>query len=156
MKEVVNINELAKVVAVLKANGKRIVTTNGCFDILHKGHVSILQAAKEMGDVLIVGLNSDDSVRKLKGASRPINNENDRAAVLAALKSVDFVTIFTEDTPVEFLKAVKPDIHVKGADYSKDKLEETPVVEAAGGKVVLLPITKGLSTTSIVDKIQDG
>lgn len=134
----------------LKADGKRLVSTNGCFDILHVGHVRILEQAKQFGDVLVVGINSDVSVRNLKGPSRPINEERDRAAVLAALKSVDYVTIFGEQTPVEFLKLLQPDVHVKGADYSPEQLAETPVVEQYGGRVEILPLVAGHSTTSIL------
>lgn len=137
----------------LKTKGKTIVTTNGCFDILHVGHVRILQEAKSLGDVLIVGLNSDESVQKLKGPSRPINNQADRAELLAALACVDYVTIFGEDTPVEFLHLVKPHVHVKGADYTPDQLAETDVVESHGGKVKILKLVPGRSTTALVAKI---
>lgn len=139
----------------LKAQGKIIVTTNGCFDLLHVGHVRILKAAKSLGDILIVGINSDDSVRQLKGPARPITEENDRAEILMSLSCVDYVTIFSEDTPVEFLREVKPDIHVKGSDYSPDTLAETPVVENNGGKIVILELVPERSTSSIVSRIQD-
>lgn len=138
----------------LKAQGKRIVTSNGCFDLLHVGHVRILKAARALGDILIIGINSDESVRKLKGPARPINSELDRAEVLASLEAVDYVTIFGEDTPVEFLKAIKPDIHVKGSDYTADQLAETPVVESFGGIVKILELVPGKSTTSIVSRLQ--
>lgn len=137
----------------LKDAGKRIVSTNGCFDILHVGHVRILEQAREFGDVLVVGINSDASVRVLKGEKRPINAELDRAEVLAALKSVDYVTIFGEQTPVEFLKLLQPHIHVKGADYKPEQLEETPIVEQYGGRVEILPLVPNKSTTSVVDRI---
>lgn len=137
----------------LKDAGKRIVSTNGCFDILHVGHVRILEQAREFGDVLVVGINSDTSVRVLKGEKRPINAELDRAEVLAALKSVDYVTIFGEQTPVEFLKLLQPHIHVKGADYKPEQLEETPIVEQFGGRVEILPLVPNKSTTSVVDRI---
>jgi glycerol-3-phosphate cytidylyltransferase len=137
----------------LKDAGKRIVSTNGCFDILHVGHVRILEQAREFGDVLVVGINSDASVRVLKGEKRPINAELDRAEVLAALKSVDYVTIFGEQTPVEFLKLLQPHIHVKGADYKPEQLEETPIVEQFGGRVEILPLVPNKSTTSVVDRI---
>ncbi len=146
---------LSRLCQSLKAQGKRLITTNGCFDILHVGHVRILQAARALGDALIVGINSDESVRKLKGSGRPINGELDRAEVLAALKCVDYVTIFGEDTPVEFLRAVKPDIHVKGSDYTADQLAETPVVEGFGGQVKILDLVPGKSTTAIVSRIQN-
>lgn len=137
----------------LKDAGKRIVSTNGCFDILHVGHIRILEQAREFGDVLVVGINSDASVRVLKGEKRPINAELDRAEVLAALKSVDYVTIFGEQTPVEFLKLLQPHIHVKGADYKPEQLEETPIVEQFGGRVEILPLVPNKSTTSVVDRI---
>lgn len=145
--------ELSALSQQLKAAGKRVVSTNGCFDILHVGHVRILEQAKTFGDVLVVGINSDVSVKKLKGDSRPINEERDRAAVLAALKSVDYVTIFGEQTPVEFLKLLQPDVHVKGADYKPEQLAETPVVEQFGGRVEILPLVAGHSTTSTVARI---
>jgi glycerol-3-phosphate cytidylyltransferase len=138
----------------LRKQGKRIISTNGCFDILHVGHVRILKQSKELGDVLVVGINSDASVKKLKGEDRPINNQDDRAELLSSLECVDIVSIFDEGTPVEFLKVVKPDIHVKGADYKPQDLEETPVVESFGGKVKILPLVPQKSTTSLVEKIR--
>lgn len=137
----------------LKDIGNRIVSTNGCFDILHVGHVRILEQARKFGDVLVVGINSDASVRQLKGEKRPINTALDRAEVLAALRSVDYVTIFDEQTPVEFLKLLQPHIHVKGADYKPEQLAETPVVEQFGGRVEILPLVPNKSTTSVVDRI---
>jgi rfaE bifunctional protein nucleotidyltransferase chain/domain len=137
----------------LKDNGKKIVSTNGCFDILHVGHVRILQQSKALGDILVVGINSDASVRKLKGETRPINNEEDRGEVLAALECVDYVCVFGEDTPVEFLKVVQPNIHVKGSDYKPEDLEETPIVRSFGGDVKILPLVPNKSTTSVVAKI---
>ncbi len=146
--------ELARVAEELRAAGKRIIVTNGCFDILHVGHVRVLDAARQLGDVLIVGLNSDESVRKLKGPTRPVNNEIDRAEILANLRSVDFVTVFTEDTADELLKAIKPDIYAKGADYNVSNLPETKTVESFGGQIRLLELVPGKSTTNIVGKIQ--
>ena len=134
--------------------GQKVITTNGCFDILHVGHVRVLNQARAEGDVLFLGLNCDESVKRLKGADRPINNENDRGELLANLISVDYVYIFTEDTPIEFLKLVKPDIHVKGADYTSEQLAETPIVESFGGKIKLLPLVPQRSTTSLVQKIK--
>lgn len=147
--------EVAQAADQARQQGKKVITTNGCFDILHIGHVRILNQAREEGDLLFLGLNSDASVRRLKGPERPINNENDRAELLANLRSVDFVYIFDEDTPVEFLKLVKPDIHIKGADYTTGELAETPVVESFGGKVKLLPLVPQKSTTSLVQKIKE-
>ena len=138
----------------LRKEGKQIVSTNGCFDILHVGHVRILKESKKLGDVLVVGINSDASVKRLKGEDRPINNQDDRAELLSSLECVDIVSIFDEGTPVEFLKVVKPNIHVKGADYTPDQLEETPVVESFGGEVRILPLVPQKSTTSLVEKIR--
>jgi rfaE bifunctional protein nucleotidyltransferase chain/domain len=154
MGQIITRNELAKTASALKAAHKKIVTTNGCFDILHVGHVHILNGAKALGDVLIVGINSDESVRKLKGDSRPITPEKERAEIIANLVAVDFVTIFDEDTPVEFLKVAMPDIHVKGQDYEVKALQETPVVEALGGSVKLLPLIPSKSTSALIKKIR--
>ncbi len=138
----------------LREQGKSIVSTNGCFDILHVGHVRILKQSKDLGDILVVGINSDASVKKLKGEDRPINNQDDRAELLSSLECVDVVSIFDEGTPVEFLKVVKPNIHVKGADYKPQDLEETPIVESFGGEVKILPLVPQKSTTSLVEKIR--
>jgi glycerol-3-phosphate cytidylyltransferase len=150
---IVDREELTALSKRLKDSGKRIVSTNGCFDIVHVGHVRILEEARQFGDVLVVGINSDASVKKLKGPSRPINDEQDRAEVLAALRYVDYVTIFDEDTPVEFLKLLQPHVHVKGADYKPEQLAETPIVEQFGGRVEILPLVAGRSTTSVVARI---
>ena len=147
-------DSLAAHIDQLRGQGKRIVSTNGCFDILHVGHVRILKQSKELGDILVVGINSDASVKKLKGEDRPINSQDDRAELLSSLECVDIVSIFDEGTPVEFLKVVKPNIHVKGADYKPQDLEETPVVESFGGEVKILPLVPQKSTTSLVDKIR--
>jgi rfaE bifunctional protein nucleotidyltransferase chain/domain len=154
MGQVVTRDDLAKKISTLKSAHKKIVTTNGCFDILHVGHIRILNEAKALGDVLIVGINSDKSVRKLKGEARPVVSQNDRAEILANLAAVDFVTIFDEDTPVEFLRVAKPDIHVKGQDYEAKALAEAPVVESMGGTVKLLPLVPSKSTTGLIDKIR--
>ncbi len=130
----------------------RLVFTNGCFDILHRGHVQVLVQARELGDRLLVGLNSDDSVRRLKGPGRPLQSEIDRAACLAALACVDAVVVFEEDTPAQLIAALQPDLMVKGGDYTPEKLSEREVVEAGGGKVVILPYLKGLSTTELLEK----
>jgi len=154
MGTVVGRHELNALGEKLRAEGKKVVSTNGCFDILHVGHSRILAESKALGDVLVVGLNSDSSVSKLKGPSRPINKQDDRAELLAALSAVDYVTIFDEDTPVEFLKELKPNIHVKGADYKPEDLQETPVVRSFGGEVVILQLVPGRSTSNVVSKIQ--
>jgi rfaE bifunctional protein nucleotidyltransferase chain/domain len=142
--------QLSEKLAELKLQGKKIVSTNGCFDILHVGHVRFLQAARALGDVLVVGLNSDPSVKRLKGPTRPVIGQADRAEILSALACVDYVCIFEEDTPVEFLKGVRPNVHAKGADYKPADLAETPVVESLGGQVNIIELVPGKSTTSIV------
>jgi D-glycero-beta-D-manno-heptose 1-phosphate adenylyltransferase len=147
-------DQLASEMTRLRQENKKIVTTNGCFDILHVGHISVLNNAKAFGDVLIVGINSDASVKRLKGLERPLVAESDRAEVIAHLLPVDYVTIFDEDTPIEFLKIVKPDIHVKGGDYDLNNLAEVPVVRSFGGDVKLVPIISGKSTTGLIDKIK--
>ncbi|QYK52703.1 MAG: D-glycero-beta-D-manno-heptose 1-phosphate adenylyltransferase [Fimbriimonadaceae bacterium] len=134
--------------------GKTLVFTNGVFDILHAGHVQYLQAAKELGDLLVVALNTDESVRTLnKGADRPINTLADRATVISALRAVDFVVSFSESTPENLIAEIKPDIHVKGGDYTPEQLPETKIVESYGGKVVILPFLPGRSTTSILQRL---
>lgn len=145
---------LERFVRQARAGGQRIVFTNGVFDILHPGHVRYLQTAKSYGDVLIVGLNSDASVRRNKGSHRPINPEADRAELLAALRSVDAVSIFTEDTPAEIIRHVQPDVLVKGSDWPADQIVGRDTVEARGGRVVLEPVEQGYSTTAIIEKAQ--
>jgi rfaE bifunctional protein nucleotidyltransferase chain/domain len=143
---------LERCVEDARAAGRRIVFTNGVFDLLHPGHVRYLQAARAHGDLLIVGLNSDASVRRNKGPERPINPENERAEVLAALACVDAVSIFDDDTPADIIRRVPPDVLVKGADWPADQIVGRDIVEARGGKVVLEPVEQGYSTTSIVEK----
>lgn len=135
--------------------GKKIVFTNGCFDILHKGHVQYLLQARELGDVLWLGLNSDASVKKLKGASRPINSEEDRAYVLASLEAVSYITIFPEQTPIELLKLIQPQIHTKGGDYKAESLPETKTILSWGGEVKILPFLPGKSTTGVLKKLEE-
>jgi rfaE bifunctional protein nucleotidyltransferase chain/domain len=138
-----------------RATGKKLVVTNGCFDILHFGHVTYLENARNFGDALLVGVNSDAATKLLKGPSRPVNSESDRAAVLAALQSVDGVCIFTDKTATKFLAAAQPDIYVKGGDYMLETLnqDERRAVETAGGKIVIVPFVPGKSTTSLLEKI---
>ncbi|MBR4508694.1 MAG: D-glycero-beta-D-manno-heptose 1-phosphate adenylyltransferase [Elusimicrobiaceae bacterium] len=131
-----------------KKEGKKVVFTNGCFDILHAGHVRIIEFSKSQGDLLILGLNTDASIKRLKGPSRPINKEKDRAIVVSALQAVDGVVLFKEDTPLNLIKIIKPDILVKGADYTKENV----VGREYAGKVVLCPLVKGKSTTNIIKK----
>jgi rfaE bifunctional protein nucleotidyltransferase chain/domain len=146
-------NELIRIRQQFKKTGKKVVFTNGCFDILHRGHIDYLAKAKSLGDVLIVGLNTDGSVRRLKGPGRPIVDEGDRAAVLAALSAVDYVCLFDEDTPHELIQALVPDILVKGADWSMNDIVGKDVVEAAGGAVRTIEFLPNRSTSKIIEKI---
>jgi len=139
--------------AEVKASGGKIVFTNGCFDILHYGHALYLQEAAALGDILVVGINTDDSVRRLKGKSRPVVPQQYRAALVAALQSVDFVVLFDEDTPYNLIKALSPDVLVKGGDWRKEDIVGSDIVEARGGRVVPLKFVEGFSTSSIIDKI---
>jgi glycerol-3-phosphate cytidylyltransferase len=150
---VLNREDAKNIINNLKKEGKKVVFTNGCFDILHVGHLRYLNEAKECGDILVVGVNSDDSVRRLKGPTRPINNEDDRAEMLCGLKAVDYAVIFTEDTPNNLIGELKPNIHVKGGDYKKEDLPETKIVESYGGEVRILQLVDGKSTTNVVNKI---
>ena len=144
---------LAQELANLQKNGKKIVFTNGCFDLLHPGHVSYLAAARALGDFLVVGVNSDASVRRLKGEKRPIMPEVARSQLLAALSSVDYVTIFAEDDPYQLISLLQPDILVKGGDWDTNSIVGRDIVEAKGGKVYSLPFIDEYSTTSIVEEI---
>jgi len=138
-----------------RATGKKLVVTNGCFDLLHLGHVTYLETARNFGDALLLGVNGDDAVRGLKGPDRPVNSESDRAAVLAALQSVDGVCIFADTRATKFLAAAQPDIYVKGGDYTLETLDqnERRAVESAGGRIVLVPFVPGKSTTGLLQKI---
>ncbi len=142
--------QLKIIIKQLKAKGKKIVFTNGCFDILHRGHVEYLKKAKAKGNVLIVGLNSDSSVRRLKGAKRPVNNQLDRAVVLSALESVDYVVLFSQDTPIELITAIKPDILVKGGDWKPEDIVGSDVVRSYKGRVLTIPFVNGYSTTKLI------
>ena len=133
----------------------RVVFTNGVFDLIHPGHVDVLNVARSRGDALIVGVNSDDSVRRLKGEGRPVRTEADRAYVLAALEAVDAVVLFAEDTPLEIFRALHPDVLVKGGDYTPETVVGRREVEAQGGEVVIVPLTAGHSTTSIIKRLRD-
>ena len=138
---------------IWRADNQKIVFTNGCFDILHAGHIALLERAKSLGDILVVGLNSDASVKRLKGESRPVHDQNARAAVLQSLRCVDAVTVFEDDTPIETIRALRPDIHVKGGDYDAETLPETAVVRAGGGDVVIVPLVEGLSSSRALEKM---
>lgn len=139
----------------VRAGGRRLVVTNGCFDILHLGHVTYLENARNFGDALLIGVNSDAAVRGLKGAGRPVNSETDRAAVLASLASVDGVCVFADTVATTFLAAAQPDIYVKGGDYTLETLnqDERRAVESAGGRIVLVPFVPGKSTTALLERI---
>ena len=154
MGKVVSREELVGVRRRLKAERRSVVFTNGCFDIIHRGHVEYLSKARAMGDVLVVGLNTDASVRRLKGPSRPVVDQDDRAVVMAALAVVDYVCLFSEDTPLELITAIVPDVLVKGADWPIDKVVGREVVESAGGRVQAIEFVPDRSTTSIIDRIR--
>ncbi|MFH0702391.1 MAG: D-glycero-beta-D-manno-heptose 1-phosphate adenylyltransferase [bacterium] len=154
MGQVVELDSLLEIINKLKKEKKIIVTTNGCFDIIHIGHIRYLREAKALGDILIVGLNTDRSVKNLKGPTRPINQEKNRAEVLASIISVDYTVLFDEDTPVELLSKIKPNIHVKGGDYNLKNLPEAETVQKTGGKVVFIPLIEGESTTNIIKLLE--
>jgi rfaE bifunctional protein nucleotidyltransferase chain/domain len=153
--KIVSWEQLPQWRAAMRASGKKLVVTNGCFDLLHLGHVTYLETGRNMGDALLVGLNSDQSVRELKGESRPVNCETDRAAVLAALESIDGVCIFTDRAATRFLAAAQPDVYLKGGDYTLETLnqDERRTVEQAGGKITIIPFVPGKSTTDLLKKI---
>jgi len=137
-----------------RLQGKHIVFTNGCFDLLHPGHVDYLQKAKELGDVLIIGLNDDDSIRRLKGPARPINSLSDRACMLAALKAVDMVVSFAEDTPLKLIQSLLPDVLVKGGDYKPENIVGAKEVRENGGEVIVIPFREGYSSSSLIEHIK--
>ena len=156
MAEIIPLNQLSNRIDFLRSKNKdlNIVATNGCFDILHVGHIRSLQKAKSMGDILAVGVNSDDSVKKLKGKNRPINNQNERAEILAALGCIDLVSIFTDETAEKFLEIVKPNLYVKGSEYDLVNLPEAKLVNKLGGKTVALPMIPGVSTTKTIENLK--
>jgi D-glycero-beta-D-manno-heptose 1-phosphate adenylyltransferase len=153
-KVILDRDELRRVRAQLRAVGRRLVFTNGCFDLLHVGHVRYLEAARALGDALLVAVNSDRSVRALKGPGRPLVGEAERAEVLAALACVDFVTVFDEESPRALIGELLPDVLVKGGDYALDEIHGREEVEAAGGRVLPLPFVEGVSTTGIVERVR--
>jgi len=148
---IIKINNLLEKIKVFRENEKKIVFTNGCFDIIHSGHIRVFKKCRSLGDIVIVGLNSDSSVRKLKGPKRPINNQKDRSEVVDSIRYVDYVVIFNELTPYKIIKMIKPDFLVKGGDYKKDEV----VGREFAGKVVIVKMLKGRSTTKIIEKILD-
>ncbi len=154
--KIIDINELAQRARESRAAGKKLVATNGCFDLLHVGHVRYLQAARGLGDMLAVGLNGDHSVRELKGNGRPINNEGDRAEVLAALECVDFVTIFPEMRATQFILAAQPAIYAKGGDYTSETLnaEERAALQKLGAEIRIIPFEKGYSTSLLLEQLR--
>jgi len=152
MSTILSWSEAARLAEDCRKRAGIVVTSNGTFDLLHVGHVSYLAAARSLGDLLLVGVNSDRSVKAYKGPERPLNPENARAQVLGALRCVDGVCIFDEDTPVEWLKVVKPDIHVKGGDWDPAKIPEAKVLEAWGGRIHIIPTREGYSTTRIIER----
>ncbi|MGD1044879.1 MAG: D-glycero-beta-D-manno-heptose 1-phosphate adenylyltransferase [Bacteroidota bacterium] len=156
MGDVVTRADLVQIREKLKREGKEVVFTNGCFDIVHRGHIEYLTKAKALGDVLLVGINTDASVRRLKGTTRPIVCQDDRALVLAAFRMVDYVCLFDEDTPYELIKTVVPDVLVKGSDWTIDAIVGKDIVEAAGGTVQTIDFLPNRSTTDIIKKIAGG
>ncbi len=154
--KIIDKKTLARLLAAKKLTGNKIVFTNGCFDLLHPGHIRYLADARSLGDFLVVGLNSDDSVSRLKGENRPIQKEAVRAELLAALHAVDAVVIFNEDTPFELISYLKPDILVKGGDYTPETVVGADVVTANGGQVKIIPFEAGYSTTELISKIKHG
>jgi D-beta-D-heptose 7-phosphate kinase/D-beta-D-heptose 1-phosphate adenosyltransferase len=144
---------LKKILDILRRKGKKIVFTNGCFDLIHIGHVRYLEKARGFGDILVVAINTDSSIKRIKGRERPITPQGERAEVLASLSNVDYVTFFNEDTPYKLIKLLRPDILVKGGDWEKKDIVGRDIVEESGGKVCAIPFIRGASTTSIIRKV---
>lgn len=154
MGKLIDRKNIVEVVNDLRKDGKTVVTTNGCFDILHVGHVRYLQKTKTFADYSVVMLNSDKSVRSIKGPTRPVNNENDRAEILCALECVDFVVLFDEDSPQNLIAEIKPNVHTKGADYTVETLPEAKTIMENGGRIEFISFVEGKSTTSIIEKMK--
>lgn len=153
MGKIFNIDELVKFRQKVQSEGKKVVFTNGCFDVLHRGHIELLKEARKFGDILIIGLNSDFSMKKIKGEKRPILNEDDRAYILGALECVDAVCLFDEETSDRIIKLLKPDVLVKGGDYKIDEIVGRETVQNFGGEVIIIPLIDGKSTRGIIEKI---
>ncbi len=153
--KIVGLTELDRLMQHWRGVGDSIVFANGCFDILHVGHVSLLNHCAELGDRVVVGLNSDNSVKKLKGDSRPINNQDSRALILASLKNVDAVIVFDEETPLELIKHILPNVLVKGGDYKESDIVGADIVKANGGKIAIVPLVAGVSTTNLINNIKE-
>ncbi len=151
--KIAGLKSLKKIVKRLRSKGRKIIFTNGCFDLLHAGHIKYLSAAKKMGDVLILGLNSDSSVRKIKGPKRPLVCQKDRLTVMAGIESIDYVILFNQSTPLELIKALKPDILVKGSDWKTGSIVGADFVKKHGGRVATVTLAKGRSTTNLINKI---
>jgi rfaE bifunctional protein nucleotidyltransferase chain/domain len=154
MEKVLNKENIEKILKSIKDDKKSIVLTNGCFDILHIGHARYLSEAKKLGDYLFIGINSDESVKKLKGPGRPINNQNDRAELLGYFSDVDYLIIFNEDTADNIISQIKPDIYVKGGDYTKESLPEAKTLDLVGSKIAFISFVDGYSTTKLIEKIK--
>ena len=153
MAKVVTLSQLLPLLCQARQNQQKVVFTNGCFDLLHVGHLRTLEWARRQGDVLVVGLNSDASVRRLKGPERPLTSEQDRAELLAGFQCVDFVILFAEDTPLELLSQIRPEVHVKGGDYRPEDLPEASLIHSYGGQVLITPLIEGRSTTRLKDML---
>ena len=156
MNKLVTLEQLTNIINQARKNGKKIAWTNGCFDIIHAGHVDYLERSKAYGDFLVVGMNSDVSVKELKGDNRPVFSEKDRAKVLSSIVYLDYVVIFSDKTPIKMIEFIKPDYYIKGGDYTIDTIDqdERKVVESYGGEIVLLPMVEGVSSSIIVEKIK--
>jgi rfaE bifunctional protein nucleotidyltransferase chain/domain len=152
-RKIKKIEELKDIIDIHKKQGKLIVFTNGCFEILHPGHIKLLEEAKNYGDILVVGINSDESVKRIKGEKKLIFDEKSRVKIISALECVDYVTLFNENTPENLIKIIKPHIHVKGGDYKEEDLPEAKIIKEYGGKIIILPLLEGFSTTQIIQKI---
>ena len=152
-KKIQDLRRLEKLISILKTRRKKIVFTNGCFDLLHYGHIKYLQDAKKKGDILVVGINSDSSVKRIKEEKRPVVNEKDRLRLVAALESVDYVVLFKEDTPLKIIKFIKPDVLVKGANWNKNNIVGRDIILSYGGRVSTIKFVKGYSTSNLIKKI---
>ena len=152
-KKIKTLARMKAIVARLKRQGKKVVFTNGCFDILHVGHVRYLRKAKQRGDVLVIGVNTDRSVKKIKGEKRPVVPEKERAEILSALESVDYIVLFDEPNPLRLIEALRPNVLVKGADWPKSRIVGREIVEKIGGRVVRIPLVAGASSTGVIEKI---
>lgn len=150
-----SLEEIKAITVSARTNGKKVAFTNGCFDLLHPGHVHVLRAARACADLLIVGINSDQSVKHIKGPTRPVLPESDRCELLGAMEMVDFVVLFNEPDPHNLISAIRPDVLVKGGDWNSEKIIGADIVEEAGGRVVVVPYIKGFSTTEIIERIKN-